>query len=444
MKKILLTIAITLLVTAAWAQSQLTTVRGKTKDGKAIKVEYYQGTVEDYVESVKYQLVDELQAKVADLQTKLDAANKQIKDLKNIPPGSGTSPEIKRLNNEIAELSKALDDLQNQLVASELSNDSLIAVNTGLQEQVDKNKATVINVTNYNDNELRRTKDSIASRNATIRKLNAAVDKCEKQVDKLEKELAKASSSPNGYSKPTPVIGVAGGFGPVFMRDELADGWSRDIHWAKKFEVYFGTARMASSFPFSIEAGVGLRNYQLSATGAACEQTLNATDADGDTYQAIYNYSNRTESLSLTYLDIPVRACFGQPAKNRVSVYAKVGVTPSVKMSSTFAGTGTYSLKGYYPQWDVTFEDIPELGFDSDMDCYTDVEPELSSFILWGNLAAGAYVPFGNAPLLLNAGIGLDIPFMGVGTAAEGMHLLGNGGKTVIPSMEIGLVITLK
>ena len=80
MKKILLTIAITLLVTVAWAQSQLTTVRGKTKDGKTIKVEYYQGTVEDYVESVKYQLVDELQAKVADLQTKLDAANKQIKD----------------------------------------------------------------------------------------------------------------------------------------------------------------------------------------------------------------------------------------------------------------------------------------------------------------------------------------------------------------------------
>ena len=441
MKKILLTIAITLLVTAAWAQSQLTTVRGKTKDGKTIKVEYYQGTVEDYVESVKYQLVDELQAKVVDLQTKLDAANKQIKELKNIPPGSGTSPEIKRLNNEIAELSKALDNLQNQLVASELSNDSLIAVNKSLSEQAG---TKVINTTIYNDNELKRTKDSIAARNNTIRKLNHTIEKYEKQVNDLEKELLIASSTPTGYSRPAPVIGVALGMGPVFMSDELPEGWSRNIHWAKKAEVYFGTARMSRSVPFSIEAGVGLRSYKLSATGAACEQTLDATDVDGDAYQAIYNYSNRTESLSLTYLDIPVRACFGQPAKNRVSVYAKVGVTPSVKMSSDFTGTGTYSLKGYYPQWDVTFEDIPELGFGSDMDCYTDVEPELSSFILWGNLAAGAYVPFGNAPLLLNAGIGLDIPFMGVGTAAEGMHLLGNGGKTVIPSVEVGLVITLK
>lgn len=85
MKKILLTIAVTLLVTTAWSQSQLNTIRGKTKDGKTIKVEYYQGSVEDYVESVKYQLVDELQARVTDLQGKLDAANKQLKDLKKHP-----------------------------------------------------------------------------------------------------------------------------------------------------------------------------------------------------------------------------------------------------------------------------------------------------------------------------------------------------------------------
>ena len=439
MKKFLLTIAVAMLVTSAWAQSQLTTVRGKTKEGKTIKVEYYKGSVEDYVESVKYQLVDELQARVNDLQDKLDAANKQIKDLKSGSGGSNSN-EVKRLNAEIEELNKALDNLQNQLVNSELSNDSLIAVNKSLSEQAG---TKVINTTIYNDNELKRTKDSIAARNNTIRKLNHTIEKYEKQVNDLEKELQIASSKPTGYSRPAPVIGVALGMGPVFMSDELPEGWSRNIHWAKKAEVYFGTARMSRSVPFSIEAGVGLRNYKLSAVGAPGVQTVDATDADGDTYQAIYTYSNRTESLAMTYLDIPVRACFGQPVKNHVSVYAKVGVTPSVKVSSSFTGTGTYELKGYYPQWDVTLENITELGFGSDKECYAAVEPEMKLFVLWGNLAVGAYVPFKNSPLLLNAGLGLDIPFMGAGTAAEGMNLLSKGGKAIIPSMEVGLVITL-
>ena len=439
MKKFLLTIAVSMLVTSAWAQSQLTTVRGKTKEGKTIKVEYYKGSVEDYVESVKYQLVDELQTRVNDLQDKLDAANKQIKDLKSGSGGSNSN-EVKRLNAEIEELNKALDNLQNQLVNSELSNDSLIAVNKSLSEQAG---TKVINTTIYNDNELKRTKDSIAARNNTIRKLNHTIEKYEKQVNDLEKELLIASSKPTGYSRPTPVIGVSLGMGPVFMSDELPEGWSRNIHWAKKAEVYFGTARMSRSVPFSIEAGVGLRNYKLSAVGAPGVQTVDATDADGDTYQAIYTYSNRTESLAMTYLDIPVRACFGQPGKNHVSVYAKVGVTPSVLMSTTFTGSGSYDLKGYYPQWDVTLENITELGFGSDKECYADVEPEMKSFVLWGNLAVGAYVPFKNSPLLLNAGVGLDIPFMGAGNATEGMTLLSNGGKTVIPSLEVGLVITL-
>ena len=438
MKKILLILVMTVMASTVWAQSQLTTIRGKTKEGKTIKVEYYKGSAEDYVESVKYQLVDELQARVTDLQTKLDAANKQIKELKSGQTGSSSSnnTEIKRLNKEIDELNKSLDRLQEQLVNSELNNDSIIAANTHLQEQIEQN-GKVVPVPVSNDKELKRLRDSIVSKDATIRKLNNSIQKCEKEMEKMEKELIVASSSPTGYSKPAPVIGVTLGFGPVFAK-EVEEGWAKDINWAKKVEVYFGTARLSSSFPISIEAGVGIRNFKLSAKRNPCEITESGTDADGDSFQAMYSFGTLQESLALTYLDIPVRVCFGQPAKDRVGVYAKVGVTPSIKIADKFQGTGTYSLKGYYPQWDVTLENITELGFGENMDYYAGKQAtEVNNFVLWGNATIGAYVPFKGSTMLLNAGLGLDVPFMAVGKTNA-------GSKAVMPAFEIGMVYTLK
>ncbi len=431
MKKILLLLVMTVMVSTVWAQSQLTTVRGKTKDGKTIKVEYYKGNAEDYVESVKYQLVDELQTKVKELQSKLDAVNKQK------PSGSNNNAEIKRLNNEIDELNKSLDKLQDQLVSSELSNDSLIAVNAGLQDQV-QNLGNVTDVAVSSNNvELTRLRDSIVSKDASIRRLTNAIAKYEKQVDNLEKELAVASSSPTGYPRPTPVIGLEIGLGPVFPRD-VKEGWNNDINWVKKMDVYFGTAKLSYSFPVSIEAGVGIRNFTLSATRNPYELTESATDADGDSFQAMYSFGKLQESLSLTYLDIPIRVCFGQPTKKHVSVYAKLGLTPSVKVSDKFQGTGTYNLKGYYPQWDVTLENISELGFGSDLNYYADNQKiNVSGFVIWGNVSLGAYVPFGDAPILFNAGLSLDFPFMSLGKANA-------GDKPIIPAVKIGLVYTFK
>lgn len=446
MKKLLLAFAASLLVTTVWAQSQLTTVRGKTKEGKTIKVEYYQGTVEDYVESVRYQLVDELQARVTELQTKLDAANKQVKELKTRNQGGDKEKQISELYGQIDVLSGTIRNLNQQLIEKNISLDSIATVNQGLQQQVAQNTTIKpVAVGNKDDKELKRLRDSIVSKDATIHQLNMTLTQCERRVDNLENELVAAQSRPAGYPVPSPVIGVQLGLGPVFMRDELAEGWAGDVNWAKEVEVYFGTARLSSSFPVSIEAGVGIRSFKLSASATPTEVVVNATDIDGEAYQAIYSYGARTESLALTYLDIPVRICLGQPAKGMMGVYAKLGITPSIKMSSGFAGSGKYSLKGYYPQWDVTLENITELGFGSDMECYDDVEPELGGFLLWGNLMLGGYMPFGkSAPVLLNCALGLDFPFMGVGTAAKGMGLLGNGGKVVVPSFEIGVVYSIK
>ncbi len=408
MKKIFLMLVLTALAATAGAQSQLTTVRGKTKDGKTIKVEYYKGSVEDYVESVKYQLVDELQTKVNDLQAKLDAANKQIKELKDNNKIGDKEKQINELNERIRSLNHQLSDVR-------ISRDSLATVNMGLQQQI----ASPSN----NDKELFRLRDSIAS--------------CEKRINKLEKDLMRYQSVPTGYPLPSPIVGVDLGIGPTFAKG-VAEGWNRDINWVKKAEVYFGTARLMLGFPLSVEAGVGFRSFNLSATQAPNELVVAGTDADGDSYQALYSFGTLKESLTLTYVEIPIRICIGQPAKNNVGVYGKIGVTPSIKIADKFQGSGTYTLKGYYPQWDVTLENIVELGFGSDLEYYTaDNEPEANLFVLWGNATLGGYIPVKGSPILINAGLGIDIPLMDIAKANAGT-------KAIMPSFEIGVVYSLK
>ena len=88
MKKLFLILMMTGLAMTATAQSQLSTVRGKTKDGKTLKVQYYKGSVEDVIQSVSYSVVDELNAK-------LEKANKEIERLKQ--QGGGSSADTKKL-----------------------------------------------------------------------------------------------------------------------------------------------------------------------------------------------------------------------------------------------------------------------------------------------------------------------------------------------------------
>ena len=526
MKKLFLILIMTATVATAWAQSQLSTVRGKTKDGKTIKVDYYKGSVEDVIQSVKYQLVDELQANVKELQSKtktlqnkLDDANRQVKELqKQINQNSGNSGEEQRLRTQLAEKEKQITKLNKEIktlndqIAS-FQDDDMSETVTALQQQLAEKEATLsslnkqvvklnveVNQLNKDKEELnkqietlskqgdksgeiQRLNKQLKDKDAQIRQLDAQIAKNEQVIDSLKKnktvvvpndkdqqlktlreqiaakdatisDLRKdLANCGNGLTKPvrTPVIGVEFGYGPAFPGSSISEPWAKEVQSCFKADVYFGSARLSESFPISVEAGLGIRSFSMAARLNEYATTIEAVDVDGDNYQAIYAFNGLEESLSLTYFDIPIRLCFGQPAKDRVTAYAKLGLTPSINVASTFAGAGTYSLKGYYPQWDVTLENVEHLGFGTDMECYENVEPEINGFNLWGNVAFGAYVPFKGSPILLNVGVNLDYPFMSIGSINENDRLpdaksglLQNGGKVVIPSVEVGLVYTIK
>lgn len=469
MKKLFLILIMTATVATAWSQSQLSTVRGKTKDGKTIKVDYYKGSVEDVIQSVKYQLVDELQAEKKKLQDQL----------KNCADPA----EVQRLKNQVTEKEKQINKLNKEIerLKAQITPTPTIDDCSELQQQIEEKDATINSLNkqvvklNVDVSQAKKEKDALSKqleecekqkdcgeevatlkqkvkeRDEQLRKQNSQIVKNERTIDSLKRQHVSVVPSGDKKPAPTPVIGVELGFGPAFPGSSISEPWAKEVKTCFNADVYFGSARLSESFPISVEAGLGIRSFSIAARLNEYATTLEAMDIDGDTYHAIYAFNGLEENLSLTYFDIPLRLCIGQPAKERVTAYAKLGLTPSINVSSTFSGAGTYNLKGYYPQWDVTLENIEHLGFGSDMACYENIEPEINKFNLWGNVAFGAYVPFKGSPIVLNAGVKLDYPFMAIGsikgsdTLPEGKSgLLQNGGKVVIPSVEFGLVYTLK
>lgn len=417
MKKLFLIIATTVMVSTAWAQSQIQTVKGKTKDGKSLTVQYYKGTMQDYIESVEFQLVDELKAdnknkqnSINDLQYQLNKANKTIDNLNTQLKKSGNSSEqVDALNNQLEQKEGEINQLNEQLDELRAQLNKMKAENTKLQTELDSVKAANL-------------------------LLGLKKDRPAKQKH--------------------PVIGVEASMGSVLLSsNSLNNPWEKTLSWNKQAAIYFGTDRFAEAVPLSFEIGIGFRSLPLSAVIDKYEASdYLQPDCDGDIHRPDYVFDNYTEKLTMSCLEVPVRFCIGQPSKDKVSVYAKIGVTPSFILSAKLAN-GVYTKQGYYPKWHVTLENIEELGFfNNGGEGKIAVTPD-RRFNLWANASLGAYIPL-NSSLLFNVGAKLDYPilktssFKSESSATDKLPLpdglLKYDSRLFIPNLQAGLVYTLR
>lgn len=458
-KTLLLILSLIAGATTVQAQSQLKTVRGKTKEGKSIVVRYSPGAFEDNIESVKYEVIDELQNslkeqqnKVKNLQSKLDAAETNVKQLKQ---------QIKTNNGDNNTLAQQLVEKDDEIDMLHLQTDSLNQQINSLNVQIDSLNQQINLQRGHNDT----LNHYAGSLNLCIDSLATLIDIIELKCLSLSLENTNLNDEINSINKKNEeektelfkqerrhIVGIETRMGQVIYGHTVNEGWKHDIQFSKHITAYYGTPQLTKSFPISIEAGAGASYFNMTAKHSSHELMLDEqNDIDNNTYQAQYAYSDLNECLSLVYLDVPVRICFGQPVRGRANVYAKIGLTPSVLLHSGFSGEGTYTLKGYYEDLQVTLEDIPELGFVSDANCYNEgYSPELNRFMLWGNVAAGGYVPFGKWPVQLNFEIKLDYPITPIGRSTEnaslpeGAGVLFKGNRVIVPSVAVGLIYQIE
>ena len=441
MKKILFITLLTLSFANLFAQSELTVVKGETMDGKKIRVDYYKGKSKDLIEKIEYEVVDELNIKVKEYKNKINEYSKTIEDLKKDKNTSDNT--ILKLNQRISAL-----------------NDSLIFMEKKCNQHLANLKKCESQLAN--DSLTEQPGDEIEHFIAVIDSLS----KVNQWLSLRMKEMDTVIPIIKRNSEPSHSIGLDLGFGlSLFNNTNLKnDFWSKETCTNLHISVYFQTKRLLKNFPLSVGVGIGYDNIPLNAHFNYYSETFNGIyDNDGDIYNLNRDYYDVSEKVSLSYISVPLFVAFGQPYSNKLSVYGKLTIIPMLNISKSITASGTYTSTGYYPQWDATLHDIPELGFNTDAQCYNnDMNMNVNSFILTGSLSAGVYYPLCNhnknsdgSQFVLKGGVRLDYTLMsGAGKAstediANAKYHLGTyntieNTNVFSPIIEIGLVYLLK
>jgi hypothetical protein len=152
------------------------------------------------------------------------------------------------------------------------------------------------------------------------------------------------------------------GFGgqSITYLSELADvNGNSGINFGADF-LYYLNEDMA------IGAGARFANYSSKAIFASFESTENLVDKDGYSFELQISSDGIEEIYSFSAIEIPITFRYQQWVTSDVILYGASGpvitMPRSIKSKVAF---GSVSTKGYYPQWNLSIEELADYGYET-------------------------------------------------------------------------------
>lgn len=265
--------------------------------------------------------------------------------------------------------------------------------------------------------------------------------------------------SHRGGPQSYPGSGIFLNVSPVYSRIYNPDFYD-DTNWKTEGGIGFN---LDAGYFFRLQRyvgigfGLGASNFQTQAVLDGFHQSFPAVDIDGDEVEQMVDVYGITQDTRLFYLDIPVFIELGNPNTHSVNFYVRLGAKFSFPMSYDFSSSGETTINGHYPQYFVTLEEIPELGYESHKSVVilndTEIKPVNISLLL----SAGVTFPLSDY-FILKAGANLVYGISEISeeklSARDVSYFLGNcnsllmspSGKTTTQSagLEVGIIYIFK
>jgi len=243
-------------------------------------------------------------------------------------------------------------------------------------------------------------------------------------------------------------LGVAGGYGSglVMNMEALTNPEIYQFNYVTDIEYNVGLDIMFTR-GFGLGTGVFFNNFASEYTieGYYRQSNVTITDLDGDYYIPEFEIQQMTETRVYTTMGFPFLLKF-RTGKGKAAFYWDLGVIYSMVSSGYYTLEGTSTKRGYYPEYKVLLEDVPEYGFESRSFSAEENDLELPSNRLAGYMGFGIHIPIAGG---VNMKIGTHLQYGITGVDTEGIsqhdydfaNFLENPGQTFLHygGLELGI-----
>jgi len=100
---------------------------------------------------------------------------------------------------------------------------------------------------------------------------------------------------------------------------------------------------------------ISIKNYH--------QQQAAANMATGNTFDFLVSSSKYKEMQRVMTITIPLMAQYQYQFEKKTAFYAALGFKAGIPVSAKSRSKGAFTTKGYYPNLNITYEDLPDYGF---------------------------------------------------------------------------------
>jgi hypothetical protein len=135
---------------------------------------------------------------------------------------------------------------------------------------------------------------------------------------------------------------------------------------------------------FGIKTGIGYAAYNTKLTLETYLNSLYLRDTENESYQLRVTASGISESQSMKVMTFPLNIVLHIPLSPVVSIYLEPGINLVVPFDYTFSNSGLFTYKGYYPEYNVVFENLPGHGLSTNKTITTDDQLKIKQ--IWSEI----------------------------------------------------------
>jgi len=245
-------------------------------------------------------------------------------------------------------------------------------------------------------------------------------------------------------------VGLKGGYGATMVYNQEASNTEiYQVEYQQNMNFGFELSYMFTR-GFGLGTGVGMNTYSTSYSIDYYNEPSPSMliDIDGDEYLPNVYVTDLVETDVYESIEIPLLLKF-RTGKGKTAFYMDLGVIYSL-ISGYYTQEGYSTRSGYYPEWELTLEDIEEYGFYNykSLDG-TQTDLVVPSSGLSAYAAMGLSIPLShNFYMKLGANVRYGITDMELGTNSHANGLadfVENPGETLLHcgGVELGLSYNL-